>query len=32
VPHFYEAEGDKVKPLMPDDGTPYEWDEDFKWI
>ena len=32
VPHFYEADGDKVRPPMPDDGTVYEWDEDFGWI
>ena len=32
VPHFYDADGDKVRPPMPDDSTPYEWDEDFGWI
>ena len=26
------TDGGKVRPPMPDDGTLYEWDEDFGWI
>ena len=26
------ADGAKIRPPMPDDGTLYEWDEDFGWI
>ena len=26
------TDGGKTKPLMPDDGTLYEWDKDFGWI
>ena len=32
VPHIYEADGDKARPPMPDDGKVYEWDADFGWI
>ena len=26
------TDGGKARPPMPDDGTLYEWDEDFGWI
>jgi len=29
---FLPTADGKIRPLMPDDGTVYEWDEDFGWI